>query len=26
VHDSVICNGEPDSQALAKCRALGAAL
>ena len=26
VHDSVICSGEPDSQALAKCRALGAAL
>ena len=26
VHESVICNGEPDSQALAKCRALGAAL
>lgn len=26
VHDSVICNGEPDAQALAKCKALGAAL
>ena len=26
VHESVICSGEPDSQALAKCRALGAAL
>ena len=26
VHESVICNGEPDSQALAKCKALGAAL
>ncbi len=24
--DSVICQGEPDSQALAKCKALGAAL
>ncbi len=26
VHESVICNGEPDSQALAKCKTLGAAL
>lgn len=26
VHESVICNGEPDAQALAKCKALGAAL
>ncbi len=26
VHDSVICQGEPDGQTLAKCRALGAAL
>ena len=26
VHESVICSGEPDSQALAKCRALGTAL
>ena len=26
VHESVTCNGEPDAQALAKCKALGAAL
>ena len=26
VHESVICNGEPDAQVLAKCKALGAAL
>ena len=26
VHDSVICQGEPDGQALAKCKALGSAL
>lgn len=26
VCDSVICNGEPDSQAIAKCKSLGAAL
>ena len=26
VHESVICNGEPDGQALAKCKALGADL
>ena len=26
VHESVTCNGEPDAQTLAKCKALGAAL